>query len=72
MTVSKAPNPFECARRIIGVNVMLKPDDIVQTGVTLGDAERWLDDCASIIAAEMLSAGIRAAVEIIKQQEATS
>ena len=74
MSELKPPNPIECARRIIGVNVMLKPDDIVLAwpSIILADAEYLLDHHASSIAAEMLSAGLSAAVEIIKQQGAAS
>jgi hypothetical protein len=74
MSELKPPNPFECAKRIIGVNVMLKPDDVVHAwpSITLADAEYLLDHHASSIAAQMLNAGIRAAVEIIKQQRAAS
>jgi UTP-glucose-1-phosphate uridylyltransferase len=70
MSELKMPNPFECAKRIVGVNVMLKPDDIVHAcpSVSLATAELFLDMHASIIAVQMLSAGLSAAVEIIKQQ----
>jgi hypothetical protein len=70
MSELKPPNPFECAKRIIGINVTLKPDDIVHArpSITLADAEYLLNHHASFIAAQMLSAGLRAAVEIIKQQ----
>jgi hypothetical protein len=54
------------------VNVMLKPDDIVHAcpGISVAEAEHLLDHHASSIAAKMLSAGLSAAVEIIKQQGA--
>ena len=70
MSELKMPNPFECAKRIVGVNVMLKPDDIVHAcpSFSLADAEYLLDHHVSFIATQMLSAGLRAAVEIIKQQ----
>jgi hypothetical protein len=70
MSELKMPNPFECAKRVVGVNVMLKPDDIVHAcpSFSLADAEYLLNHHVSFIAAQMLSAGLRAAVEIIKQQ----
>jgi hypothetical protein len=69
MSESNLPNPFECARRIIGVNVMLKPQDIVDVwhSLTLDQAERLLDVHGCGIAAQMLAAGMSAAVEIIKR-----
>jgi hypothetical protein len=70
MSESKAPNPFECAKRLIGMNVVLKAADIVHAhpGVSLAGAERVLDRHASVIAAQMLRAGICAAVEIITRE----
>ncbi len=70
MSESELPNPFECARRIIGVNVMLRPDDITDVWGSLSkqQAETLLDQHASSIAAQMLTAGISAAVQIIRQE----
>lgn len=70
MSELKMPNPFECAKRIAGINVVLKPDDIhhTQPGVSLADAKQVLDRHASAIAAQMLKAGICAAVEIITRE----
>jgi hypothetical protein len=72
MSDANLPNPFECARRIIGVNVMLKPQDIVDVwhSLSLEQAERLLDVHGSGIAAQMFAAGMNAAVEIIKRDGA--
>ena len=70
MSESKAPNPFECAKRLIGMNVALKANDILHAHpcVSLAEAEQVLDRHASTIAARMLKAGINTAVEIIKRE----
>jgi hypothetical protein len=69
MSDLKPPNPFERAKRIAGVNVMLKPGDISHAcpGFSVADAEYLLDLHATSIAAQMLNAGLRAAVEIVKR-----
>lgn len=68
MSESKVPNPFECAKRIVGVSVTLKSADIVHASpnVSLTDVEQLLDRHASIIAVQMLNAGISASLEIIR------
>jgi hypothetical protein len=70
MSESELPNPFECARRVIGVNVILRPDDITDVWGSLSkqQAEKLLDQHASSIAAQMLTAGISAAVQIMRQE----
>jgi hypothetical protein len=72
MNESKAPNPFECAKRVVGVNVVLKPDDIVRASpkVSIADAEELLNRYGARIAAEMLNTGIRTALNIIKEGSA--
>lgn len=73
MSEANLPNPFECARRVVGVNVMLKPEDIMRVwSITRNQAERLLDVHAPSIAAQMLAAGMDAVVEIIKQEGAAS
>ena len=72
MSKQNLPNPFECARRIHGVSVLLKPEDVMDTGtgpvLSRAEAERLLDEHGSTIAAQMLVAGINAAVDIISEQ----
>jgi hypothetical protein len=70
MSDANLPNPFECARRIVGVNVLLKPQDIIDVwhSLSLEQAERLIDMHGSTIAAQMLAAGINAAVQIIQQE----
>ena len=72
MSKEKLPNPFECARRIHGVSVLLKPEDVMDTGtgpvLSRAEAERLLAEHGPTIAAHMLVAGINAAVAIISEQ----
>ncbi len=69
MTNQPVPNPFECARRVVGINVLLKPEDIMcDPSITRQQAEQLLDRHASSIALRMLDAGRGAAVEIAKQE----
>jgi len=72
MSKQNLPNPFECARRIHGVSVLLKPEDVMDigTGPVLSrvEAERLLDEHGPTIAAQMLVAGINAAAHIISEQ----
>ena len=74
MSESRVPNPFECAKRVVGVSITMKPSDIVHASpnVSLIDAEHLLDRHAAIIAVKMLNAGIRAAVEIIDREGVAS
>ena len=72
MSKQKLQNPFECARRIHGVSVLLKPEDVMGTGagpvLSRTEAERRLDEHGSAIAAQMLVAGINAAANLISEQ----
>jgi hypothetical protein len=70
MSDTNLPNPFDCARRIVGVNVLLKPQDIINVwhSLSLEQAERLFDIHGSAIAAQMLVAGIDAVVQIVKQE----
>ncbi len=63
MSDTNLPNPFECARRIVGVNVLLQPQDIISVwhSLSLEQAERLIDIHGSTIAVQMLAAGIDAA-----------
>ena len=74
MSESNIPNPFECAGRVVGVTVTLKPSDITEIwhSLTLEQAERLLDVHGSSIAAQMLAAGMDAAVDMIQRDGAAS
>jgi hypothetical protein len=74
MNDTDCPNPFQCARRIVGVNVMLKPSDIIDVSpsLTVAEAEYLLERHGSAIAGQMLTAGINAVAEIIKHEGAGS
>ena len=72
MSKQNLPNPFECARRIHGVSVLLKPEDVMGSGagqvLSRAEAERLLDEHGPAIAAQMLVAGIDAAASILSEQ----
>jgi len=70
MSESKPPNPFECACRLVGVTVTLAQSDITDVWHSLSSeqAARLLDTHGAEIAAQMLVAGVEAAVEIIKRE----
>jgi hypothetical protein len=70
MTDANVPNPFQCARRIPGVIVMLKPRDVIDVwhSLTVEEAEHLLERHGLTIAAQMLTAGVNIAVEIIKHE----
>ena len=72
MSESNLPNPFESARRVSGVNVRLRPEDLVSAMPSIGidTADRLLDRHGGTLAAVMLNAGIEAGIEIIKQEGA--
>lgn len=68
MKEGRLPNPFECARRVVGVNVQLRPEDVMNVWgmISRAEAERLLDEHGAEIAAQMLAAGIDAAVTIMR------
>ena len=72
--MSDLPDPFKCAKRIAGVSVLLRPEDIVNAcpGVVRERVDRLLDRHGGTLAAAMLAAGIEAAAQIIRQEGASS
>lgn len=68
------PNPFEAARRIAALSVMLQPHDLIEAWPTLTEvqARRVLDLHRSSIAVQMLAAGVEAALTILRQERAIS
>lgn len=64
------PNPFDSAKRVPGVTVGLRPEDITDVWLNIDEDEaaQFLDQHAASIAAQMLAAGRRAAYEIMKQE----
>ena len=62
------PNPFHSALRLKGLNVWLRPDDLlsIRRGLTPDAADKLLQHHGSTIAACMISAGIDAARRIIE------
>lgn len=64
------PNPFECARRRSGINVLLKPEDVMDVSerIDWAQAERVLDEHGAMIAAQMIATGKEVAAQIIREQ----
>ena len=74
MSEPNLPNPFESAKRVSGVHVRLRPEDLMNAVPALRPetVQRLLDRHGGTIAAAMLNAGIEAAIEISKQEGAGS
>ena len=74
MSESNVPNPFESARRIGGVTVHLRAEDLItaRPGLRPQAAERLMDRHGGTLAAAMLGAGINAAIEIVRQEGGAS
>lgn len=70
MSESNVPNPFESARRIVGINVTLAPHDITEIWHSLTEEQvaRLFDRHGSSIAVQMLAAGTQAVIQIIEQE----
>ena len=70
MSESELPNPLRTAKRISGVHVSLRPDELIYAWPNLCRevAERLLDRHGGTIAGAMLGAGLRAANEIIREE----
>lgn len=70
MNDANLPNPFHCARRVPGVSVLLKPEDVMNASETTSraQAERLLEENGTTIAAQMLAAGLEAAVTILREE----
>lgn len=67
---NKLPNPFETARRVCGITVLLRPEDVsdVWNSISPDGVARLFSLHGERIASVMLAAGVTAAVEIIKQE----
>lgn len=74
MSESNVPNPFDSATRVSGITVRLRPEDLMAAHASPDreDITRLLDRHGGTLAAAMLSAGIEAAVEIIRQEGGAS
>lgn len=74
MSDKPVPNPFEAARRIAALSVMLQSHDLTDAWPTLTEmqARRVLDLHRSSIAVQMLAAGVQAALTILRQEGAIS
>lgn len=68
MSDDMLPNPFKSARRVPGISVMLKPEDVTNAWGTMtrDKAAQLLDEHGSTIAARMLAAGIEMAFDLAR------
>ncbi len=64
------PNPFESARRVDGVTVRLRTEDLMAAypKATVESVQRMFDRHGGTIAAMMLQAGIEAGIEMMRQE----
>ena len=69
MSNDDLPNPFDCARRVPGITVMLKPENVTSVGgaMTRDEAARLLDQHGPTIAARMLAAGVETAFNLARE-----
>lgn len=74
MSETHLPDPFQSAKRIGGVHVHLRPEDLVASDptVSIEAASRLLDRHGGTLAAVMLSAAIEAALQIARREGAAS
>ncbi len=70
MSESPLPNPFESARRVDGVTVRLRPEDLIAAypKATVESVQRMFDRHGGTLAAIMLQAGIDAGLELMRQE----
>lgn len=70
MNNNNVPNPFASAKRVPGLTVTIKPSDVTDfcAGLSIAKAEMLLKEHASLIAVQMIAAGINAAAEILHQE----
>ena len=64
------PNPFESARRVDGVTVRLRPEDLIAAypKATVESVQRMFDRNGGTLAAMMLQAGIDAGLELMPRE----
>lgn len=70
MSECSVPDPFESAKRVAGFNVRLGPEDVMSElpGLSYDTAERLLDRHGGIVAGAMISAGIEAAIALLRRE----
>ncbi len=70
MSESPIPNPFVSARRVDGVTVRLRPEDLMAAypKVTVECVQRMFDRNGGTLAAMMLQAGIDAGLELMPRE----
>jgi hypothetical protein len=70
MSENHLPDPFQSAKRISGIHVHLRPEDLVTShaATDINAATRLLNRHGGTVAAAMLSAGIKSAIEIAQQE----
>ncbi len=70
MSESPIPNPFESARRVDGVTVRLRPEDLMAAypAATVESVLRMFDRHGGALAATMLQAGIDAGLELMPRE----
>ncbi len=70
MSETPIPNPFESARRVDGVTVRLRPEDLMGAypKATIESVQRMFDRHGGTLAAMMLQAGIDAGIEMMRQE----
>ena len=70
MSESPIPNPFESARRVDGVTVRLRTEDLIAAypNGTVESVQRMFDRHGGTLAAMMLQAGIDAGLELMRQE----
>lgn len=64
------PNPFESARRVDGVTVRLRPEDLIAAypKATVESVQRMFDRHGGTLAAMMLQAGIDVGLELMPRE----
>ncbi len=70
MSESPLPNPFESARRVEGVTVRFRPEDLMAAypKATIESVQRMFDRHGGTIAAIMLQAGIEAGIDLMRRE----
>ncbi len=70
MSESPIPNPFDSARRVDGVTVRLRPEDLMAAypKATVECVQRMFDRNGGTLAATMLQAGIDAGLELMRRE----
>lgn len=74
MSEEEMPDPFKSARRVSGISVLLRPEDVMEAWGTISraQAQRLFGAHGETIAAQMLAAGVEAAATLIRQERGES